>query len=270
MYSPFPGMDPFLENPIDWPDVHHRLISQIGDMLASIISPSYFARIEERVYITDPLADPGFRYMIPDVVVTTGRRRPQPQPIVAGASTNGVAIAEPALMEFVVEPEIHDRYIEIRDARGNEIVTAIELLLPANKVSNSRGRQALLSKQRDLLAAGANWLEIDLLRAGERADRIAGESDYCVVLQRASRPGAKYVWFIGLRDELPNVAVPLRAEDGDAPLELQRALNESYQRARYALSTDYAQRPPPPDLSRTDGAWVQRQIEAWRAANNGG
>jgi hypothetical protein len=27
MPSPFPGMDPYLEAPELWPDVHHRLIS---------------------------------------------------------------------------------------------------------------------------------------------------------------------------------------------------------------------------------------------------
>ena len=140
---------------------------------------------------------------------------------------------------------------------------------PANKVANSRGRQALLAKKRDLLAAGVNWLEIDLLRAGKRGERIADESAYCVVLQRPPRSATHYVWFVALRDELPNVAVPLRREDGDAPLELQRALNETYRRARYDLSVDYTQLPPPPDLPRTDAAWVQRQIEAWRAANNG-
>ena len=172
-------------------------------------------------------------------------------------------------MAAAVELEIRDRYIEIRDARGNKIVTAIELLSPANKVANSRGRQALLAKKRDLAAAGVNWLEIDLLRAGERMEQAAGHSDYCVLLRRVEPPYGPCAWLIDLRDELPNVAVPLRPEDGDAPLELQRAPNETYQRARYDLSTDYSHSYPPPELPYTDAAWVQRQIEAWRAANNG-
>ncbi len=263
MYSPFPGMDPFLENPIDWPGVHHRLITQIGDALAGAITPAYFARIEERVYITDPIADPGFHYVIPDVVVTGGQQFAQPQP------AGGVAIAEPTLLDVVTETEIHDRYIEIRDARGNKIVTAIELLSPANKVANSRGRQALLAKKRDLVAAGANWLEIDLLRAGERMEQVAGHSDYCVLLRRIQPPYGPYAWLIDLRDELPNVAVPLREEDGDVPLELQRVLNEMYYRARYAFSVNYTQPPPLPELPPTQAAWIQRQIEAWRTGSTG-
>ncbi|MCK4452049.1 MAG: DUF4058 family protein [Anaerolineae bacterium] len=29
MPSPFPGMDPYLEYPVRWPDVHHSLITYI-------------------------------------------------------------------------------------------------------------------------------------------------------------------------------------------------------------------------------------------------
>ena len=35
MPSPFPGMDPYLENPSLWPDVHHMLISSYREMLAA-------------------------------------------------------------------------------------------------------------------------------------------------------------------------------------------------------------------------------------------
>jgi hypothetical protein len=33
MHSPFPGMDPYLEQPGRWPDVHHRLITAVCDQL---------------------------------------------------------------------------------------------------------------------------------------------------------------------------------------------------------------------------------------------
>jgi len=33
MPSPFPGMDPYLEAPDLWPDVHARLIAQIAEQL---------------------------------------------------------------------------------------------------------------------------------------------------------------------------------------------------------------------------------------------
>ena len=33
MESPFPGMDPYLEEPSFWPDVHHELIATIRDQI---------------------------------------------------------------------------------------------------------------------------------------------------------------------------------------------------------------------------------------------
>lgn len=45
MPSPFPGMDPYLEGYL-WPDVHHRLATQISDQLMPMSRPRYVARIE--------------------------------------------------------------------------------------------------------------------------------------------------------------------------------------------------------------------------------
>src|SRR5690348_5515230 len=53
MPSPFPGMDPYLEAPELWPDVHHELISQIQGTLNAALRPRYVARIELRVYVSD-------------------------------------------------------------------------------------------------------------------------------------------------------------------------------------------------------------------------
>ena len=66
MPSPFPGMDPYLEEPGLWPDVHHRLITVTSDTLAAALRPKYYVRIEERVYLSDE-SDPGRRVIIPDV-----------------------------------------------------------------------------------------------------------------------------------------------------------------------------------------------------------
>lgn len=170
----------------------------------------------------------------------------------------------PAVVEVLREPEIQDAYLEIRDARSHEVVTAIEVLSPANKVKGSRGRQAMLEKRRLLLQGGAHWLEIDLLRGGERDEPVAGRSDYVVVLYRPRDPRLQ-VWFVDLRDPLPVVAVPLRPPFPDFPLDLQKVLNEVYERARYADQIDYTGPVPPPPLRPADALWVQTQIQRWRS-----
>jgi Protein of unknown function (DUF4058) len=48
MPSPFPGMDPYLEHPGMWPEVHHRLISAIADVLEQTLSLDYRVAIEKR------------------------------------------------------------------------------------------------------------------------------------------------------------------------------------------------------------------------------
>ncbi len=50
MPSPFQGMDPYLESPTLWPDVHHGLISHIQKSLNPALRPRYVARVKLRVY----------------------------------------------------------------------------------------------------------------------------------------------------------------------------------------------------------------------------
>ncbi len=50
MPSPLPGMDPYLEHPSAWANIHHRLITAIADDLAPQLLPKYQILVEERIY----------------------------------------------------------------------------------------------------------------------------------------------------------------------------------------------------------------------------
>ena len=54
MPSPFPGMDPYLEHPALWPDVHNSLIAAIRDAVAPLVAPRYYVRLERRTYLLKP------------------------------------------------------------------------------------------------------------------------------------------------------------------------------------------------------------------------
>ena len=69
MPSPFPGMDPYLEKPSRWPDVHHELISATRAALKALIGRKYNVRIEERIYISSD-NDPGRVVLVPDIHVS--------------------------------------------------------------------------------------------------------------------------------------------------------------------------------------------------------
>ena len=54
MPSPFPGMDPYLEDPAFWSDFHARFITYWCDTLAERLPDNYEARIDERVVLEEP------------------------------------------------------------------------------------------------------------------------------------------------------------------------------------------------------------------------
>ncbi|MBN3943314.1 MAG: DUF4058 family protein [Nostoc sp. NMS9] len=46
MVYPFPGMNPYLEDPALWPGVHGRLVVAIADALSPQLPPKYIVDIE--------------------------------------------------------------------------------------------------------------------------------------------------------------------------------------------------------------------------------
>ena len=49
MKSPFPGMDPYLEE--HWRDIHHRFLTYACDELQELLPRDLRARLEERVFV---------------------------------------------------------------------------------------------------------------------------------------------------------------------------------------------------------------------------
>lgn len=255
-------MDPYLEEPSGWPSVHHWLISAIGETLINQLAPHFYVTIEERVYITDP-DDPKSRQQIaPDVYIV---ERPSRR---IGEGTSATAITPPTIIETLPTLEIRDRYLEIHDRKSREVVTTIELLTPRNKAARSQGREQFTNKRNLIFSTQTHWIEIDLLRAGERPHEVeaAGKSDYYTLLRRAETGGRLEVWYTDIRDRLPTIAVPLREAYPDATLDLQAILNTIYERARYADEIDYTQPVPAPVLRPANSAWATERVRQWLAA----
>lgn len=258
MPSPFPGMDPYLEGRNIWPDVHHRLITTIGDALASQVAPRYYVRIEQRTYIVE--VDGEERIARPDVAVIAAPSETGPP------GEGGAAIAVAGVAQTVTLPrfeEIRQGYLEIRDAQTHEVITVVELLSPSNKVSGE-GRKEYEAKRRQVLCTLTNLVEIDLLRAGEPlAMRPLTKSDYRVLVRAGWEGFRARLYAFGVRQPIPEVPVPLRYGEKEARLALGRLLSEIYDRARYDLSVDYRQ-PPEPPLSPEDAPWADELLRANR------
>lgn len=257
MSSPFPGMDPYLENPELWPDVHHELISQIRTALNPALLPRYVARVEMRVYVSDQ-DDPGREYRVPDVRI---EQTPHRKGAKKAKQSEAIAVAEPLTIPFLTEEEIEEARLEIRQRESNALVTVIEVLSPSNKIRGSAGRRNFLDKRREVLASNIHWIEIDLLRAGEPStQRLArADCDYRIVVARCEECRYGKFWPVSIRQPLPVIAVPLRGKDADVLLDLNVVLRAAYDNAAYAVSIDYRRDPVPP-LSREDAAWAAKLL----------
>lgn len=162
MPSPFPGMDPYLETPDRWRNVHSNLATEIQAQLAPLIRPRYYADQEPR-FVYDSGVDITARHQaLPDVSVLES---PRPE----GASGGAIAIA-PAPLEVLLTTEVPEKMssVVIRTVEDDVLVTAIAILSFTNKRPGHTTYLTYRRKRRALLESAAHLLEIDFLRVGER------------------------------------------------------------------------------------------------------
>ena len=70
MPSPFPGMNPYLEQASVWEDFHQAFATEIRESLAAQVRPSFFVKLEERVFIHEPSSEERLRLLgKPDVAL---------------------------------------------------------------------------------------------------------------------------------------------------------------------------------------------------------
>ena len=253
----FPGMDPYLENPQVWPDVHARFIVYLSEHLSPLLRPRYVIAVESRVFVEGPDTN---QPIIPDAWV----RPTHPE---RSHSTVAMLEADPAVEVQVAPLEIEETYVTIRDRQsGQRIVTVLELVSPTNKYAGA-GRISYVAKQTEVRRSTAHLVEIDLLRTGphvvavpEWAARQHGPYDYLVCVNRA----------VGLRDRfqlyprrvcerLPRLRLPLADPDPDVVLDIQTVLARTYEAGGYAERLDYAL-PCLPSLPPEEQSWADALI----------
>lgn len=263
MPSPFPGMDPYLENPGFWPDVHHMLISGFREILAAQLRPKYLVGIEERAYIMEESHETAIiQARIPDVEVTTrtGWETASFSPV---EEASEFEIPEPVVATTWFEEEVHEAYLSILDRESHRVITIIELLSPANKLPKSPGRDSFEQKRREVMYSPTHWVEIDLLRGNRmvHVPKKVGPHQYLVHISRRKLRPRGQLWGIRLPQRLPVIPIPLKAGDPDGRLDLQAALRTAYDRASYDLRIDYS-KPPKPPLDDNLAAWADQLLRS--------
>ena len=250
MPSPFPGMDPYIEDQ-EWEDFHLLFVAELRRRLTPLLRPRYLVRAEEYVYL---LREPGTERgrIRPDTLVVE-RRPPAPEAVRSGGP---VGVLEAPYSLPLPQLEWHRQvYLEVRRTDTGEVVCVIELLSPFNK--RGRDREEYLRKRVAVLQSAAHLVELDLLRGGQRLpmDEPLPLADFYLFVSRAELRPLCGVWPLSIRDRLPELPIPLAAGDPDLRLDLQQVLDAVYDAAGYRDTLDYRRALHPP-LAPEDQAWV--------------
>ncbi|AFY32246.1 DUF4058 family protein [Calothrix sp. PCC 7507] len=256
MPSPFPGMNPYLEHPELWPEVHSRLIVAIADAIFPHLRPKYRVAIEKRVYqMTDGNS---VLVGIPDVTIGRYIKATDKEPSnIAVASPP----AKPITVNIPIPEEVRESYLEVREVGTGEVITVIELLSPKNK-RPGEGRKAYDTKRQQVFGSSTHLVEIDLLRGGEPMPILGNQiqSDYRILVSRSElRPRAELYPF-NLPEQIPTFVLPLRKGDTEPLLDLQSVIQDLFDRAGFDLAIDYSREPVPP-IGEDDIVWVSELLK---------
>ena len=213
MPSPFPGMDPYLENPKLWPAFQHQFVAGLYQILLPGLVDHYRARVGCRTYSTElALFTSVVREQHAEEYVEIRGRGD-------GRLVTLIDVVSPANK---TTPEGRDAYLAVRRQAEAQRAAAVEI---------------------DLVTQGQPTLEFD--RAGLPA------YDQCVTVTRGASPGRFEIYTATFQKRLPKFKVPLAADDRDALLDLQDVFRRAYDQGNFARLIDYAAAAPR-DVRLTD------------------
>jgi uncharacterized protein DUF4058 len=232
MPSPFPGMDPYLEAPHIWPDLHNALAAELRKDLNQTLPNPYYARLEMRPEL-GVSSDPIHHQFVEIRDSSQGHKL-----------ITLIEIVSPSNKRLGPDREAYERkQREVFDSDAS--LVEIDLLRGGRRILPDPGLDALIHDMEQPPA-------------------------YLVLINRAWRrtPGtsAYQVFPVSLHEWLPCIPVPLKENENEVTLDLQFAFNRAYDSGRYRRgAVDYAS-PPPEPLMDAAAAWAAELTQPWRVA----
>ena len=266
--NPFPGMNPYLESPRLWPEVHNKIIAAMHRYLRRRLPFRYSVIMEERLGLgigigVNPPDEPPTRYIRPDLAITGAVSESGTAP--GGGATLALDRGAVAVL-LPVRETVSEWFISIAttdaDGNGSQPVTILELLSPSNKRAGA-GRSQYLDKRGSIIESAVHLVEIDLVRLGtpmpyqgyDYNDDDALDAPYRHLISRwQTRPWAAMYPF-ALPSAIPDVTVPLLEGDAEPQIPLNALLHDLYREDYYANYVDYGKDPDGP-LSDADRRWL--------------
>jgi hypothetical protein len=251
-------MDPYIELCRLWEGFHSHLIEAIYQAIAKVLPNGYTADTGVRSYVVLMGAEgKDLTLAKPDVAVmeSAGRRKLR-------KPKGGVAVAneaESVPMQAFIAETFEESFVEVyAEDEERILVTCIEVLSPSNKRPGTEGWREYEQKRQAMLLGRANFIEIDLLRGGQKFPMLTSwpDSPYTLLVSRASRAPRCRAWPAHFQRRLPVIPVPLLEPDADLSLDLQPLVDGIYELGRYNERIDYS-RPLEPPLPEPEMVWVK-------------
>src|SRR5579885_26076 len=206
MPSPFPGMDPYLEEEKLWPGFHHHLVMGLYQILLPGLVDRYRARVGQRHYATEmALFTSVIREEHHEEYIEVRQRSD-------GRLVSLVEVVSPANKTTSCGRKVYlDKRAEAK-AAGASLVE-IDLVLQG---------QPTLEYSRDGLP---DW-------------------DYAVTVTRSTQSERYEIYTTTLQKRLPRFRLPLAPDDRDTVLDLQTAFARCFDQGDFAGMIDYHVQPP--------------------------
>ncbi|MEM6253343.1 MAG: DUF4058 family protein [Cyanobacteria bacterium P01_D01_bin.156] len=253
----FPGMNPYLEHPDLWPEIHPRFVTALANLLKKAVSERYDVIIRKRVY----------RVSGEDSLVV-GHSIQESRTVSCGTTTQPHIRSSPqqTIPTYIAVPQtIQEDYIEIVDRQIGTTVTIVETLTPQKK-RPGRGRDNYEQRCEAIFGGDAHFVEIDLLRGWEPISAYGPSNiDYRVLVSRSDqRPKAEmYAWQVNA--PMPLLTLPIsRGQDGEnaqaqCTVNLKHALDEACVNSNHDFFINY-QRDPIPPLPPDTKQWLDNLL----------
>jgi hypothetical protein len=253
-------MDPFVEaNPL-FHELHTQMLSEAQRQLQPQLRPKYLAKLQRHL-------SEGSVWDMESGVLSVNRK--EPDLTLMSAAEQAAAPTSPAVLPAPTvssTEDLDEDELQLRKQRRIVIyvhaaprlaVTTLELLSPSNKEAGGVGQTRYLEKRASALHGGLHWVEIDLLRGGQRPPlrvQLPQDFDYLAYVAQATPTGWKYLTYgWGLRDPLPALPIPLLG-NYQALLDLGACFRVAYDAVAADEEAGYSGDPPP--LRAEDRPWV--------------
>jgi hypothetical protein len=221
MPSPFPGMDPYLEDGPLWPAFQHQLVLCLYQILLPGLVDRYRARVGQRHYVTEQA-----------LFTSVLREEHQEDYIEIRQRGDGhlVTLLDVVSPANKTSPAGRAAYLDKRreGRAGNANLVELDLVLQG---------QPTLEYSRDGLP---DW-------------------DYAVTVTRSTQPERYEIYTATLQKKLPKFRLPLASDDRDTVLDLHTVFTRCYDQGGFAARIDY-QRDPPAPLNAEDQKWLQELL----------